>query len=452
MGNLQTGDQQFAGAASAGAFTLIGNPFAAPVDFSKLIRTNINNRFYAWDPYLGNDQGGYVVLDDINNTGSYTATPASPGGQTKIIQSSQAIFVETSSAATSSIKFVETAKSSSSLQGAFRPVNNSRFLRTTLYLVNDDGSSSLADGNLVEFDDNFNAGLDGQDALKLANVKETIAFSMEGNSLAIDRRPLLFGRDTLCLHFSNNRQRKYQFEFLAGKLQQHTLVGFIEDQYLNKLTPLNLDGITKVDFEVTSNDSSAASNRFRLLFVPSVSFSTINASLLANDIAVQWEVKNECNIKSYEIERSGNGVSFKRVGTSVALANGNKEIAYAWLDKGAKPGCYYYRVKSISNKDEVVYSKVVELKINEANAGLSVFPNPVSESSIHIQMKEMPSGVYLAKLFNSVGQVMGSYRIRHLQKTALENIQPANRLDAGIYQLEITLPDQNLERIALFVQ
>lgn len=452
LGDLQTGNQQFAGVASAGAFTLIGNPYAAPVDFSKLIRTNINNRFYAWDPYLGSDQGGYVVLDDINNTGSYTVSPASPAGQTKLIQSGQAIFVETSIAESSSIKFIETAKTFSNLQGAFRPVNNDHFLRTNLYLLNDNGSSSLADGNLVEFDDRFNAGIDGQDAIKLGNVKETIAFTMGGNLLAINRRPLLFGRDTLYLHFSNTTQRKYQFQLLAGKLQQHNLAGFIEDQYLNKLTPMNMDGTTNVDFEVTSSDLSAASNRFRVLFGPSVSFTNINASLLENDVSVQWQVGNEYNIKTYDIERSSDGVVFTKLDSTMASGNGEKAVSYTWLDRKPLPGNYYYRIRSLSNNNVVAFSEKMKVKINHSGTDLYVFPNPVSENNIQIQMNGMPSGVYLAKLFNGFGQLMGSSRIRHLQKTATENIQFANRLVPGIYQLEITLPNQKNKRISIVVQ
>ena len=451
-GILQTGDQQFEATPTVGAFTLIGNPYASPVDFSKLIRTNLSNRFYAWDPYLGNDQGGYVVIDDMSNSGNYTATPSSPGGQTKLIESSQAIFVITASAATASIKFTETTKSSSNLQGLFRPVTEPLYFKTNLYLLNDNGTSTLADGNLIQFDDYFNAGVDMQDAIKLSNVYETIGLANGTTSLAINRRPLLASRDTIFLNFSRNRQKKYQFEFVAGKIQQDNLAGFLEDQYLKKLTPLTMDGITKVDFEISSNPLSAASNRFRVLFSPSVSFTKINATVLGNDIAVEWEVSDEYNSKSYDIERSSNGVSFTKLDSSLACGNGKKLVSYAWLDKEPLPGYYYYRIRSLSNNAVVGYSKVVKVKMNRSTPELYVFPNPVTEDNIQIQMNKMPPGIYRVRLLNTIGQVLGNYQISHVLNTSTENIQLANRLVAGIYQLEITSPTNKVKKITISVQ
>ena len=450
IGNLQTGDQQFTASSIAGAFTLIGNPYAAPVDFSKLARTNLNNRFYAWDPYLGNDQGGYVILDDIGNTGNYTVTPASPGGQTQFIQSSQAIFVETSSNTNSAIKFTELAKSSSALPGgAFIPPLQTQFLKTNLFLINDNGVNSLADGNLVEFDNYFSAKVDGQDAIKLSNVNETLGLNNGTSVLAINRRPSVAISDTVNLNFSRNRQRKYQFQFETGKLKQDNSVVYLEDKFLNKLTPLIVDGISKVDFEVNSNLLSAASNRFRIIFSPAVSFNKINATIKASNILVDWELSNEFNVNSYDVERSNDGISFTKFATHIASGNRNQIIAYSWLDIEPLPGYYYYRIKILSNNNIVVYSKIVKLKINKSTPEIYVFPNPIIESNIQLQMNNMPQGIYLLKLVNNIGQVMGNYQIAHAQNNYTENIHLLNRLTPGIYLLEVTYPNHKVKKITI---
>jgi len=453
IGNLQTGDQQFTASSIAGGFTLIGNPYAAQVDFSKLVRSNLNNRFYAWDPFLGNDQGGYVILDDIGNTGNYTVTPASPGGQTKFIQSSQAIFVETSLNASSSIKFTELAKSSSALPGgAFIPAIQTQFLKTNLFLINDNGVNSLADGNLVEFDNHFSAKVDVQDAIKLSNVNETISLNNGGILLAIDRRPSVAIRDTVNLNFSRNRQRKYQIQFETGKSNQDNSVVFLEDKFLNKLTSLNAEGISKVDFDVNANPLSAANNRFRVVFGPAVSFNKTEAKIIGTNILVGWEVSNEFNIKSYDVERSNDGVVFMKFTTNYALDNSNRNASYSWLDREPKSGYYYYRIKSTSNNNLVVYSEIVKLKFNKATPEIYVFPNPIIESNIQIQMNNLPTGIYLFKLVNNNGQVMGNYQIAHAQNILTENIHLLNRLIPGIYQLEITFPDTKVKKIIISAQ
>ena len=65
--------------------------------------------------------GGFVVVDDPFNTGTYTYTPQSPGNQDSIIQSSQAFFVQTADWGPSSLVFNETDKSAKNNLTMFRP-------------------------------------------------------------------------------------------------------------------------------------------------------------------------------------------------------------------------------------------------------------------------------------------------------------------------------------------
>src|SRR5207237_243075 len=109
-GKLQTGTQIFAGSSISADFALVGNPYASPVDLGKVTRNNLIKRFYLWDPHL-NIVGGYVVVEDIDDKGTYTITPPSPGGQNNIVQSSQAFFVQTNANGPSSIEFNEPDKS-----------------------------------------------------------------------------------------------------------------------------------------------------------------------------------------------------------------------------------------------------------------------------------------------------------------------------------------------------
>ena len=213
-----------------------------------------------------------------------------------------------------------------------------------------------------------------------------------------------------------------------------------------------MDGITKVEFEVSSNPLSAASNRFRVLFNPSVSYNKINAAVKDGDIAIEWEVSNEYNIKSYDIERSSNGVSFTKLDSNLAAGNGKKLVSYTWLDREPLPGYYYYRIRSLSNNAVVGYSKVVKVKMNRSTPELYVFPNPVTEDNIQLQMNKMPPGVYIVRLLSSIGQVLGNYQITHAQNISTENIHLAYRLAPGIYQLEITLPTNKVKKITISVQ
>jgi hypothetical protein len=122
------------------------------------------------------------------------------------------------------------------------------------------------------------------------------------------------------------------------------------------------------------------------------------------------------------------------------------------LDREPKPGNYYYRIKSTSNNNFIVYSKIVKLKFNKATPEIYVFPNPINESNIQIQMNNLPQGIYFFKLVNNSGQVVGNYKIAHAQNIYTENIRLLNRLIPGIYQLEITYPNNKVKKINISAQ
>jgi hypothetical protein len=64
----------------------------------------------------------------------------------------------------------------------------------------------------------------------------------------------------------------------------------------------------------------------------------------------------------------------------------------------------------------------------------------------------MVPGIYLVRLLSSIGQVLGNFQIAHAQNKSTEIIHLANRLAPGIYQLEITLPNNKVKKITISLQ
>ncbi len=454
-GKLQTGTQNFAAVSNtSGTFTLIGNPYACPIDFNKLTLNNLVRRFYVWDPRV-NEVGGYVVMDDFGGTGTYTGTPSPSGGNpNNFIQSSEAFFVVTSSLGTpASVDINEPDKATANNLNMFRPMSpgGTQSLRTNLYLINADGSKLLGDGNLAEFDESYHSGVDLQDALKFGNVNETFGLLCGTTFLAINRRPLLENRDTIFYRFTSNKQHKYQFEFTASKLDRDNLAGFVEDRFLNKLSPLNMTGTTQLDFEVTADAASAAEDRFRVIFKPLVSYTKLTATVLNSDIGVEWNVTSELDIKTYEIERSTDGIHFTKVGTIPSSGNSAARVGYTWLDVSPALGTYYYRIRGISNNNVNGHSNVAQVKIIKSTPVMYVFPNPVAENVIQLQMNGMLPGVYEVRLLNYLGQVFLTNRISHAGGTSTETIKPDRKLISGAYELQVTAPDKKITMIKVIV-
>ncbi|MEI9933730.1 MAG: hypothetical protein WDM71_02520 [Ferruginibacter sp.] len=238
-------------------FSLVGNPYASPVDlsviaFAQLPNTSyaLNNlvyRFYIWDANLTGSTGvgGYVVLDDadfnVDGSGALIYTKSTGGTATPAdlaIQSGQAFFVQTtfydySASQPASITFQESAKSAvpnfifrpavpATAPSSPRSVNLStvpdKTFSATLSLLNSDSSASLTDGTVAKYNDGYCACVDYMDAPKLSNQDETFALSRSGKTLAIERRPTIQKNDTLFISIANMTQRSYQLGFTAGLL------------------------------------------------------------------------------------------------------------------------------------------------------------------------------------------------------------------------------------------
>lgn len=446
-GKLQTGPQVFAGNPLANKLELIGNPYASPVSFKTLGRSNLKNRFYAWDPSL-NDQGGYVIVDDILNTGSYTKSPTSPGGQDSLIQSCQAIYVETIANGPSVLTFNETDKATQNNLGMFRPAlpiarQQAVSLRTNLYIINPASAPVLADGNLVQFGENFVDAVDGDDATKPVNVHETFGLLRYGKVLGIERRPLINDRDTLFFNLKSFQQRTYRFEFTPTNIIN--TVAYLEDKYLNRTTRLNMNRASSFDFTINADPLSAAAGRFKIIFRKAADLISINAGVSFNNVQVKWQ-KEENVFDQYIIERSADGTSFEKVAVLPAEKNTNGKTTYSWTDNEVVPGEYYYRVKGdiIDNtvqEDEKYYSNEARVVLDKTNrSGVYVFPNPVSGKIIQLQMNSMPAGKYAVALVDNNGREVVTGNINHAANSSVEKISIKAGLPGGNYHLKISGP------------
>ena len=443
-GKLQIGTQTFTASGVAANYTLIGNPYASPVDFSLLRRTNLANRFYAWDPTL-NTAGGYVLVDDFNNTGTYSITPLS--SQTKVLQSSQAFFVQTLNSAAASLEFNESNKSALTSNTGFRTDNGSdEVLRTSLYLKNTD-TAILADGVLSEFNYIFSPAVNMEDGSKMENINENLAILRDGHLLAIERRPFADNNDTLFLNLTNINTRDYRFRFDPSNITS-VIAAWLEDTYTKTQTTLSLTASTLVDFSAAANTASALANRFRIVFktygtvggggVLPLSYTTVKAYQQNTGIQVEWNIATENNIDHYEVEKSANGNDFKKLSTATAKDNNNVAAGYTWFDANPFNGNNFYRIKAVDKSGHVKYSEVVVVKVGNGRADIVIYPNPVKEGTLNIQLNNEPQGTYIIQLFNSLGQQLLTKTIVHAGGSAAQTIKLSSTVSKGIYQLQVT--------------
>ncbi|MEO6228773.1 MAG: fibronectin type III domain-containing protein [Ferruginibacter sp.] len=452
-GLLQTGKQTFNASGTLGNFTIVGNPYASPIDFNDVQRTHLMKRFYAWDATI-NQLGAYVIVDDIDGDGTFTKSIPS-SSQDNHIQSGQAFFVLTDTAGAASLSFYENSKSTISKNAGFRPLKGLASMSVILNLLEADNSVKTADAVVAEFNDNFSFAVNIQDALKFGNINETFSLMRNGSSLGIERRPLINADDTLFLKLTKSTRRNYQFVIDAKDLDEPNLFGYLEDAYTKITTPVNLNGSTIVNFTIDASAASINPDRFKIVFkqakVLPVTYTDVNANKQGKNIAVQWQVENQLNIRSYEVEKSINGSNFTKVNTRSAITS-STTATYNWLDKNAVTGDNFYRIRNIDLDGTTAYSKVVKVTIEKGKGEMVVYPNPVKNSIITLQLKDMVKGQYNYRLLNGVGQVLLTGSIDHAGGNVAEKIKLKSQIASGIYQLEVTEIDNSKTIIQVVVE
>ena len=268
-------------------------------------------------------------------------------------------------------------------------------LRTSLNVVNADGSTALVDGVLNNFDDSYSNAVDGLDARKSFNTGENLSIRTGGKLLVIERKHTITQQDTIFLNLTGVRVQQYQFQFDADNLNTG-IEGFLEDSYLHTRTPLNLSGSTVVNFNIVNIPGSYAPDRFRIVFAPAVvlpvTFTSVKAYRQDKNINVEWRVENEMNMKQYEVEKSTNGTQFTTLAVKAATANGGRSAIYVTADVNPVEGYNYYRVKSVDINGKTAYTNVVKVLMGSLKQDITIYPNPITDGMIHLQLMNQPEG------------------------------------------------------------
>jgi hypothetical protein len=91
---------------------------------------------------------------------------------------------------------------------------------------------------------------------------------------------------------------------------------------------------------------------------------------------LQWQTEDEVNTRSFEVQRSTDGITFATIQT-MASNNNNGVNRYTYTDKSLQAGLCFYRLRMIDQDGKFEYSKVIQ-KEARVSSRLQVAPNPVT--------------------------------------------------------------------------
>lgn len=430
----------------ANQFILLRNPYASAIDVRFIAMTGgVTGAFQIWDPKLagGYNLGGFQTI--FNNGSEYVITPgggsyASAGSPVTTIESGSAFFMQTLGSA-GTVQITEGCKTPGS-KVVMRPAGATGALptiSTKLYYVSG-GNLSLADGNVVIFDNAFSNDVSNEDVKKNTNFGEDLAIAKAGYNLVVDKRTIPSTEDSVVFSVQGLKRSNYRLE-VNSTAPVPGMYATLEDKFTNSSILLNLTGVTTYDFSVNTNPASSAANRFQIKFTPAVVlpivFTSIKAAQVNKDVNVEWKVTNQGGIAKYEIEKSNDGRSFAIAG-SQAIQNGAGELTYNWLDKAPKQGANYYRIKSVDAAGKVAYTSIAKVIISEKGTGFGLYPNPLrANESLSVQLVNQPAGSYNVRITSAAGQEVYKQVLTHAGGSASQNINTPANMAKGVYQVRV---------------
>jgi autotransporter-associated beta strand protein len=427
----------------AGKYQSVGNPYAASIDIRALLKTNLTDEIYIWDPTLGGSFGfgKYRTLTVVGS--DYEITPtggAYPDDIVNRLQSGQAFFIKAQTGLVGKIAFSEAAKTDSS-----RLVNRggngeeAELLKINLFEKASVSNTILLDGAMAIFG-HYSRSYDNNDGQKIPGTNENSSFRI-GNSLAaVERRPSPQANDTLHLELTGTRQVNYQWQLDTRNMMLPGRTAWVYDRFLELRTPIDLNGQTLVDFTVTADAASSARDRFKIVFnrevaAPTpVTFISVTATRNADrSIHIQWKVENEVNITGYTIERSADGQHF----SGILTTNTTGLSTYDKDDLAPLVADNYYRIKAIGLGGEITYSNIVKVAPIMLPSSISIAPNPVENKVAQLRFMNQPAGNYQVKIINKAGQVIYHQQVKVTGNNFLKKIELGNIASGGYSVLTV---------------
>lgn len=211
----------------------------------------------------------------------------------------------------------------------------------------------------------------------------------------------------------------------------------------NQLTVTNLTQTTQFRTQVQSGVCAPAFSAPTTITMAStlpIRIGSFKATRENEGIRVQWTAYNQQNTVQFEIERSADGVSFSKIQT-VTASNADGDVAYQWLDAHPAPGKNYYRLKEVYRSGSHAYSTIVYAVLEHSQPAIAVYPNPVVNSTMTVEFKNMHAGKYQVNYTSNAGQVIHRAVITHSGGYRSYALPVPATLGRGVYRLVVTSPD-----------
>lgn len=204
----------------------------------------------------------------------------------------------------------------------------------------------------------------------------------------------------------------------------------------SKTVTINNPNVTRIIFtnlSISDADLDSISVTSTSAILP-VKFANVSASKINGFAKISWNIEFEVNAYNYVIERSIDGINFSSVGVIDAINLGK----YSYVDMSASAANNYYRIKAVDKDGSFAYSSVVFTVSDSKVATVTVYPNPVINKQVNVQLSNLVTGSYNVEVYNNLGQAVLSKFIQLDGANTSLTLQLPSSVSAGLYRLSVS--------------
>ena len=144
---------------------------------------------------------------------------------------------------------------------------------------------------------------------------------------------------------------------------------------------------------------------------------------------LEWSTSFEQNSKTFMVERSKDGITFKNVGTINAAGSSDQSKNYRFLDLGVNDKKLFYRLKQIDQDGTSSFSQTIIVKKELSNQFMVVaMSSPVTNKQFDITV-------------DAIENIELNYIVKNKKGAILSTNQ--QRLYAGLNDLQIDFSDES---------
>ena len=203
-------------------------------------------------------------------------------------------------------------------------------------------------------------------------------------------------------------------------------------------------GVTITTSASAQNDSLKSSGINSVSSLVNVTMAQFTGGYSNGFVQLKWSTIREIDMNHFEIERSTDGITFRKIGQTQAEGDSDIKANYKFIDILAEKGSNFYRLVMIDRDGNFSYSKPITIGVEAKGISLMVvYPNPFSKT-VRVKFQcEVPEQISI-QIIDNTGSLLRKQAADAQKGENNIEVKNVDELLPGVYYLEVVTKNKTM--------